>query len=169
MYPFASLPENLTAFCAALRRDHGFRIGPRELHDAARALQVAPIVDERAVRDTLRPVLSRTVDDSSKFDAAFRAFFYPGPARHAGADRSLSHAAPRQRRAPVPDGSQQRSDPGLEPAGEELSTETASDVDAVIGDAGRDRPVTLLRSTYSAAESEGLTTDELEKLFLSLA
>ena len=79
MYPFASLPENLTAFCGVLRRDHGFRIGPRELQDAARALQVAPIADERAVRDALRPVLSRTVDDSLKFDAAFRAFFYPGP------------------------------------------------------------------------------------------
>ena len=32
MYPFASLPENLIAFCAVLRRDHGFRIGPGELH-----------------------------------------------------------------------------------------------------------------------------------------
>ena len=31
MYPFASLPDNLIAFCAVLRRDHGFRIGPGEL------------------------------------------------------------------------------------------------------------------------------------------
>ena len=38
MYPFASLPENLAAFCDALRRQHGFRIGPGEVHDAARAL-----------------------------------------------------------------------------------------------------------------------------------
>ncbi len=40
MYPFASLPENLTAFCAVLRREHGFRVGPGELHDAARALEI---------------------------------------------------------------------------------------------------------------------------------
>src|SRR6187200_3186608 len=64
VYPFASLPENLTAFCGVLRHTLGFRIGPRELQDAARALQVAPIGDELAVRDALRPVLSRTADDS---------------------------------------------------------------------------------------------------------
>ena len=40
MYPFASLPENLTALCGVLRHNHGFRIGPRELQDAARALQL---------------------------------------------------------------------------------------------------------------------------------
>ena len=28
MYPFASLPDNLAAFCGVLRRNHGFRIGP---------------------------------------------------------------------------------------------------------------------------------------------
>jgi uncharacterized protein len=155
VYPFSSLPENLTAFCGVLRRDHGFRIGPRELQDAARALQVAPIADEGAVRDALRPVLSRTLDDSLKFDAAFRAFFYPGPARDALADRSIPDAAA-ERRAPVPDDSGRTSVGGLEPAVEELSTETGSGVDAVIGsDAGRDRPVGLLRSTYSAAQSEG--------------
>jgi hypothetical protein len=27
MYPFASLPENLAAFCEALRRRRGFHIG----------------------------------------------------------------------------------------------------------------------------------------------
>jgi uncharacterized protein len=154
MYPFASLPENLTAFCGVLRRDHGFRIGPRELQDAARALQVATIGDERAVRDALRPVLSRTLDDSLKFDAAFRAFFYPGPARDALADRHIRDAA--ERSAPVPDDSLPTSAGGLEPAVEELSTETGLGVDAVTAsDAGRDRPVGLLRSTYSAAESEG--------------
>jgi uncharacterized protein len=155
MYPFASLPENLTAFCGALRRDHGFRIGPRELQDAARALQVAPIADERAVRDALRPVLSRTVDDSLKFDAAFRAFFYPRPARDTLADQYLPHAAT-ERKAPVPGDSLRTSDGGLAPEVEELSRETGSGGDAVIGgNAERARPVSLLRSTYSAAESEG--------------
>lgn len=154
MYPFASLPENLTAFCGVLRRDHGFRIGPRELQDAARALQVAPIADERAVRDALRPVLSRTLEDSLKFDAAFRAFFYPGPARNALADRYIRDAA--ERSAHIPDNSLRTSDGGPEPAVEKLSTETGLGVDSVTAsDAGRDRPVGLLRSTYSAAQSEG--------------
>src|SRR5512134_1071786 len=77
MYPFASLSENLTAFCAVLRRDYGFRVGSRQLLDAARAIQMTSIADERAVRDTLRPVLSSTVEHAMVFDRAFDAFFHP--------------------------------------------------------------------------------------------
>src|SRR5687767_12383745 len=80
MYPFASLPENLAAFCEALRRQNGFRIGPGELHDAARALAIVDLADERAVRHALRSILSGTVDEVRAFDAAFAQFFFPGPA-----------------------------------------------------------------------------------------
>ena len=77
MYPFASLPENLAAFCRALNRDHDFHIGPRELADAARALQVAMLGDETSVRHALRPVLCTSREETALFDAAFRAFFHP--------------------------------------------------------------------------------------------
>lgn len=80
MYPFAGLPENLAAFCEALRREHGFRCGPGELHDAARALDVVDLANERAVRHALRPILGATRDDVTAFDAAFTRFFFPGPA-----------------------------------------------------------------------------------------
>ena len=80
MYPFASLPENLAAFCDVLRRNHGFRIGPGEVHDAARALEVVDLANERAVRHALRPVLGGSLDDVMVFDAAFARFFFPGPA-----------------------------------------------------------------------------------------
>ena len=80
MYPFAGLPENLAAFCEALRRQHAFRIGPGELHDAARALEVVDLADERAVRHALRPILGSTLDEVTVFDAAFTQFFFPGPA-----------------------------------------------------------------------------------------
>jgi len=80
MYPFASLPENLVSFCEVLRRRHGFHIGPGELHDAARALDVVDLADERAVRHALRPVLAGTLDDVMVFDAAFTQFFFPDPA-----------------------------------------------------------------------------------------
>ena len=79
MYPFASLPENLAAFCAVLRRCHGFRIGPGELHDAARALDVVNLADERAVRHALRPILGGTLDEVTAFDGAFTKFFFPAP------------------------------------------------------------------------------------------
>jgi len=76
IYPFASLPENLAAFCAALRREHHFNIGPRELMDAAHGLELAGIASEREVRDVLRPILSRTYDDARAFDDAFDRFFH---------------------------------------------------------------------------------------------
>ena len=75
-YPFESLPENLAAFCAVLRREHRFRVGPGELQDAARALVLANLADERAVRDMLRPVLSGSLDDVRAFDRAFDGFFH---------------------------------------------------------------------------------------------
>jgi uncharacterized protein len=78
MYPFGHLPGNLIAFCAFLRDVHGFAIGPREARDAAGALEIVDLADERAVRNVLRPVLSSTREHTSVFDAAFNAFFFPG-------------------------------------------------------------------------------------------
>jgi hypothetical protein len=81
MYRFGSLPENLIAFCAFLRDNYGFAIGPRYAHDAARALEIVDLADERAVRHVLRPVLSGTREDAACFDAAFSEFFFQGPSR----------------------------------------------------------------------------------------
>ena len=74
-FPFASLPENLAAFCDVLRREYGFRIGPRELEDAAHALELADLLDEREVRNVMRPVLGGTFADVQVFDRAFDRFF----------------------------------------------------------------------------------------------
>jgi uncharacterized protein with von Willebrand factor type A (vWA) domain len=89
MYPFASLPSNLIAFGDFLRREHGFQITSGELRDAARALEVVTLSDERAVRNALRPILSRTADDVSVFDPAFTAFFFP---RAAGVQSEMAPA-----------------------------------------------------------------------------
>src|SRR5262245_3126221 len=77
MYPFGNLPDNLIAFCNVLRRDHGFRIGAAERHDAARALEVVPLASETAVRDALRPILSTTRNEATVFDRVFTEFFFP--------------------------------------------------------------------------------------------
>src|SRR5262249_25482060 len=71
MYPFGTLPENLVAFSEFLRRRYAFRIGPRETRDAARALELVDLTDERAVRNVLRPILSGTVSEATGFDRAF--------------------------------------------------------------------------------------------------
>jgi len=80
MFPYASLPENLAAFCAVLRKEYGFRNGPGELHDATRALDVISLANEGSVRHALRAVLSGTREQAALFDRAFAAFFFPGAA-----------------------------------------------------------------------------------------
>ncbi|MDH4063537.1 MAG: hypothetical protein OEW19_03995, partial [Acidobacteriota bacterium] len=79
MYPSGDLPGNLAAFCGTLRRQHGFRIGPGELRDAARTLEVVDISDQRRVRHALRATLASNRDQVDAFDDAFDAFFFPGP------------------------------------------------------------------------------------------
>ena len=82
MHPFGGLPENLSSFCALLRRDYHFRIGTGEVLEAASALGIVNLSDVRAVRDALRPVLAGTREDVAVFDAAFDRFFLAAPAGH---------------------------------------------------------------------------------------
>ena len=77
-FPFSTLPANLAAFCSALRRERLSSIGPRELMDAAHALETADITSAREVRNVLRPILSKTYEESRAFDAAFDRFFLVG-------------------------------------------------------------------------------------------
>jgi uncharacterized protein with von Willebrand factor type A (vWA) domain len=79
MYPFGTFPHNVIAFSRFLRERYAFRIGPGEIHDAARALDVVDLSDERAVRHALRPILSAAERDARVFDQAFAEFFFPGP------------------------------------------------------------------------------------------
>ena len=105
MYPFATLPENLAAFCEALRREHGFHVGPGELRDAARVLDVVDLASERTVRHALRPILSSTLDDVAAFDEAFTQFFFAG---HAGVRKDQM---PSTRREPGSDADGRERDP----------------------------------------------------------
>jgi len=114
MYPFGSLPNNLIAFAAFLRRDHGFRIGSGEAHDAARALDVVDLADERAVRHALRPILSSTRAQAEIFDRAFAAFFF--------------RAAPDVREA-VRDGPDRGRQPEQRPADARVDPERARGLD----------------------------------------
>ncbi|MEZ5319140.1 MAG: VWA domain-containing protein [Vicinamibacterales bacterium] len=162
MYPFASLPDNLAAFCRVLADDHGFRIGPREVHDAIRALEVTPIGDERAVRDALRPVLGSTRDEAAVFDAAFAAFFHPrrglGPAGRSDARpfdlRPVAARRPAPRRA-VTDGP-----PEDAAAPERRGDEAADAMGAETGDDDReDTAAARLRARASAMDAAGPPPD----------
>ena len=144
MYPFASLPENLAAFCSTLRGRHGFRIGPGELHDAARALDVVDLADERAVRHALRPILGGTLDEVTIFDAAFTKFFFPRP------------EGPRQDQMPST-----RREPGTDADGRETDARrarpappSAADADEAFGPGGG--PMTPFESTGDGLEEAPL-------------
>lgn len=166
-FPFESLPENLAAFCALLRREHRFRVGPRELQDAARALELAELGDERAVRDTLRPVLTSSLEDVRVFDAAFDRFFHRiergAPPRDALAaavdDRPRSpEGSPVVRDAePLSAAARPRgTDEGSDEAGK---GEGAGGPVQRISDETDERRVWMLRTSYSPIEAEGAAPD----------
>jgi uncharacterized protein with von Willebrand factor type A (vWA) domain len=158
MYPFGDLPGNLTAFCGTLRREHGFRIGPGEITDAARALRAIDIADARHVRDAWRAILSSSRETASRFDAAFDAFFFPGPSGIA-----QDQQPPQTGRNEKPGSGEQTGDrrppsgdPGAdleldEPAGTEAGTTLLADDSATGGEPG----ARVARSSYSPLAVEG--------------
>jgi uncharacterized protein with von Willebrand factor type A (vWA) domain len=153
MYPFSSLPENLAAFCRALRLEHGFTVGPGELAEAARALEIVGLSDERAVRDALRPILTGTPDAAQTFDRAFLAFFFPGPA---GADPDR-----RQRHATAGDsetGTARSAGREVAPAGTGEGQTGTDDGLAAVLDTSENGPTAstaLARASYSPLDVEG--------------
>jgi uncharacterized protein with von Willebrand factor type A (vWA) domain len=162
MYPFGTLPDNLVAFGGFLREHHAFRVGPREIHDAARALEIVDLVDERAVRDALRPVLSGTFQDAAVFDEAFTEFFFPGPPGVPQANLP----PPRRDIDPNADGVETiirrpaASDPP--PVEERPHADSGPIAPIEVRDGDRTAPALTLRSSYSpldadASESPALT------------
>jgi uncharacterized protein with von Willebrand factor type A (vWA) domain len=85
MYPAGDLPGNLVAFCGVLRREYGFRLGPGEINDAARALHHVDITDQQRIRDAWRAILSSSRETANAFDRAFDAFFFAAPLGHSQA------------------------------------------------------------------------------------
>ena len=158
MYPFAGLPENLIAFCAVLRRDYRFSIGPGEQHDAARSLEIVNLSDERAVRDALRPILSGTRDDVTVFDRAFREFFLTAPAaprqdqmpstrREPGAGAGGREEGVEPERAPGSDAETDAADVSSEAHGPMIPIET--------GSSDLEEAALAARANYSPLEAEG--------------
>jgi uncharacterized protein len=153
MYPFASLPENLVAFADALRRHHGFHLGPRELADSARALTAISLGDERIVRDVLRPILCHTLQDLAVFDRAFTSFFYPARASSGveGVTRPL--ASPGNRvRGELPDA---EAFDDISDGASSTTTGPRAELDALQDETREPEDVTCIGLRYSPLEGEG--------------
>ncbi len=155
-YPFSSLPENLAAFCGALRRDHRFNIGPRELMDAAHGLEIADIASERAVRNVLRPILSKTYDDIREFDGAFDRFFHGAhDARSPGETTGGLDEVAEEGDEGSPAGTNKR------PSSHDTTDVAVADglggagVVRDVADSEGDVDAVLLRASYSPLEAEG--------------
>ena len=164
MYPFGTLPANLVAFAGFLRDRHAFRVGVREIQDAARALEIVDLFDERAVRDALRPIFSASVQQAAMFDAAFTEFFFPGPPGVAqsnlprpqrGLDPDADGAEARARQPPASDSS---------PADERPRADGGPIAPIAIRDADdRVAFAVTLRSSYSPFDAESSESPELTR------
>jgi uncharacterized protein with von Willebrand factor type A (vWA) domain len=164
MYPFGDLPGNLAAFCGRLRQQHGFRLGPGELRDAARALDAIDVSDERHVRDALRTILSSSRDTALTFDEAFDRFFFPGPAGAAKVDLpEVVRARPagrdettdlRQRSAGAAGADTALEEDGAGGTGRVVIDEDAAPVE--------EQTLRIARASYSPLEPEGRASLHLE-------
>jgi len=154
-YPFASLPENLAAFCAMLRRDYHFRAGPRELRDAVRALELAEIANEQAVRNVLRPVLAGRLEDVRVFDQAFDRFFglVPEPRPRSGMPPAKGEMSPERRRSDI--GSADAAAGGAVDDDDAAAAEAAGSSVHEVADAEQETSAGLLRASYSPFGVEG--------------
>ena len=164
MHPFGGLPENLAGFCERLRRDHGFQIGAGELLDAARALEIVDLSDERSVRAALRAVLTGSRDDAAVFDAAFDRYFFQRQAIE------QEQTTPVQReREPGP------GDEGEDAPSRQRSDASAAELEDALGNGsgpmapletneqdGQDRFVA--RASYSPAEVETSQTPDVSEI-----
>jgi uncharacterized protein with von Willebrand factor type A (vWA) domain len=164
MYPYGDFPGNLAAFCGVLRRTHGFRLGPGELRDAARALDVVDVADERHVRHALRTVLSSSLDNALAFDDAFDAFFFPGP--EGVPQPGLPSHTRRDERPGADDTEGERLPPsGDRGADTDLDEGEGGTGPIVIDDESREGEHGIARTeraSYSPLEAEGLAAVRLE-------
>jgi uncharacterized protein with von Willebrand factor type A (vWA) domain len=162
-YPFGGLPENLAAFCGFLRREYGFRTGPRELQDAARALQIADLTDEHGVRNMLRPVLAGRFEEAQDFDGAFERFFHghrePTAPPWPGAGTGLEKPPPSSGEARTTgDIGAPRPAPSASDTIEgEINAGAAAVPEA--SDVNQEPPTGMLRASYSPLEGEGVVPD----------
>ena len=150
-------PSRLVDFCGLLRAEHGFRIGPAEMRDGLRAVELVGIEDPERVRDALRLVLCGSQPEVAAFDRAFDAFFLGG-----AGGRPQPRQAFRAVAAEAPPRSEQRSkpSPGRTPKGGTAQREPDDSEPALgrrvslEGDAGEASARTL-RAQYSPAVSGG--------------
>lgn len=74
-----TLAANVVEFCSRLRRAHGFNLGPREMQDALRAIELVGITERVRVAAALRSVCCSRPDEIELFDRAFALFFSTAP------------------------------------------------------------------------------------------
>jgi uncharacterized protein len=75
----ANLSAGIVEFCAQLRREHGFKLGPKEARDAMRAIECVGISRQTRVAAALRSVCCSRSEEIAIFDRAFAAFFSTQP------------------------------------------------------------------------------------------
>lgn len=111
-YPALNLPDNILEFCALLRLEQRFKIGPAEVADALRSLEALGLHDVERSRAALRLVLCSKLEEVAPFDAAFEAFFFP---EVQGQPQELPDTVKQRRVTPSTDDADQPADAPTEP------------------------------------------------------
>ncbi len=153
-YPALNLLDNILEFCALLRLEHRFKIGPAEVADALRSLELLGLHDLERSRSALRLVLCSRLEEVAPFDAAFEMFFFP---EVQGQPQDLPDSVKQRRVAPTTDDAQQPADAPTEPQPEsdedpDDGFEGAASEQRVSDEEDPDAPPaqTGLRAEYSA-------------------
>ncbi len=119
-----ALVDELAAFTATLRDEHGFGAGHAATRDALRATGIFGVADGNRLRHAFRTVYCASPDEVARFDAAFDAFFF-GARGIAQPSLSSRHTRPGPQRAqerPKPAGpptappGERPAEPGASPA-----------------------------------------------------
>jgi len=163
LHPHGDFSANVAAFCAVLRRGHGFTIGPGEAADALRAIETVGVSDLARVRTALRLVLCAKEAEAAIFDGVFDQFFLPDAPRGARQDNLRPrHTRPEPEPPPPMDGKEVDAPPQLP----RTDTDTADDLGRgprrryPIAQDEDDQPaLRFLRARYSAAAAEAAAPD----------
>lgn len=163
-HPHGQFHANLAAFCATLREQHGFSIGPGETADAARAADYVGVANLERIRDALRLALCANPEQAHAFDAAFDAFFLPH--RQGVRQRNLNprHTRPQPPNQPPPRTAQTPAAPPPRPTASDGETDDAPAGGArrrlATEDQADDAPHQgLMRARYSAMAGESASPE----------
>lgn len=139
-------PANRIQDFVSFLRGHGYGVGIQETLDSLRLATLGNLLDESYLRDGLRHLLCRSLDEWRRFDLLFEQFWHP--------QRVIQAEQQRRRRDPrIPRGNRNQGVTGLSHAEAELPQGEADD-EPKGGGAGRQKALTRIDFRFLTERGE---------------